>query len=140
MISATEISLGIRCVEFGMPSFFVEGCKAGVFIETSPRPTSEGDCREPSRPEPLHLLAERNREVVIQDGYPRVQDEHDLLRTLEGLHSLNAVVENAREYPQKYHWKMTTPLAAATAQIMDNAFLRRDKPEYKNAGWGSACV
>lgn len=61
--------------------------------------------------------------------------------------------ENARVYPQKYHWKMTTALLAATAQIKDTeremvrrrggkraegkrrvrALFRRDRPEYRKA-------
>ena len=42
---------------------------------------------------------------------------------------LVAVGENARENPQKYHWKMTTALLAQTAQINERADFRRAKPE-----------
>lgn len=44
-----------------------------------------------------------------------------------------AVDENAREYPQKNHWNMTTAFEAETRNISVNALFRRAKPEYKNA-------
>ena len=35
------------------------------------------------------------------------------------INPLDADVENANEYPQKYHWNMTMALLAATAQMRD---------------------
>lgn len=45
---------------------------------------------------------------------------------------LVALEENASEYPQKYHWKVTTRDDPTQAQISDRADLRRAKPEYRN--------
>ena len=39
------------------------------------------------------------------------------------------VSEKAREYPQKNHWNDTTARIATDRNIIDNAFLRRRRPE-----------
>ena len=41
-------------------------------------------------------------------------------------------LENAKEYPQKYHWNVTTADEARTAQINESADFRRASPEYRN--------
>jgi len=46
---------------------------------------------------------------------------------------LLAVDENAREYPNKSHWAMTTALEQDTTQINDMADFRLARPAYKNA-------
>jgi hypothetical protein len=47
------------------------------------------------------------------------------------MYPLVAVFEKAREYPQKYHWNVTTTDDPTHAQMRDSADLRRAKPEYK---------
>lgn len=46
-----------------------------------------------------------------------------------------AVDENAKEYPQKNHWNITTALLAETAQINERADFLLARPEYKKAGF-----
>ncbi len=41
------------------------------------------------------------------------------------INPLDADVENANEYPQKYHWNMTMALLAATAQMRDTGRKRK---------------
>ena len=43
------------------------------------------------------------------------------------------VAENAREYPQKYHWKVTTENEVIAAQIMESADLRRASADLRRA-------
>ena len=45
---------------------------------------------------------------------------------------LVAEAEKAREYPQKYHWKVMIVNEAMHAQIMLRADFRRARPEYRN--------
>lgn len=42
---------------------------------------------------------------------------------------LVALEEKASEYPQKYHWNVTTREDPTQAQISDRADLRRARPE-----------
>lgn len=37
--------------------------------------------------------------------------------------------ENAKEYPQKNHWKEATATPTKERNIIDRAFLRRSRPE-----------
>jgi hypothetical protein len=39
---------------------------------------------------------------------------------------------NAKEYPQKYHWKTIIEKLPMQAQIIDSADFLRANPEYKN--------
>lgn len=49
------------------------------------------------------------------------------------MNPLVAVEENAREYPQKYHWNITTALTAETAQTKLSADFLLASPEYRKA-------
>jgi hypothetical protein len=46
---------------------------------------------------------------------------------------LLAVVEKAREKPQKYHWKTMTEKDIITTQSMERADFLRARPEYRKA-------
>jgi len=47
------------------------------------------------------------------------------------MNPLVPVDEKAREYPQKYHWKVMTEKEAMHAQIIESADFRRASPEYR---------
>jgi hypothetical protein len=48
--------------------------------------------------------------------------------------------ESDKEYPQKYHWKVTTADDPTHAQMRESADFRRAKPEYRNPSPGTIII
>lgn len=71
------------------------------------------------------------------EGSPKTLRRPKFLRL--PMYPLVAVDENAKEYPQKYHWNIPTALLAETAQINDRADFLLAKPEYRKARFSHTC-
>lgn len=72
------------------------------------------------------------------DGTPNVFWSAKCLRS--PMNPFVALDDRASEYPQKYHWNVTTAEDPIHAQMRDRADLRRARPEYRKPRPGTMTI